>query len=72
MTDAIRNSETGVLFAIVEHRGWCPGGGAGGAGCICNATARFVPEAEFQAAVEADNRKARRAAERRARKGGGR
>ncbi len=60
----------GLHFVLVAHDPWCPGAHGRATGCICNATARVVSESEFVARLSTDmNRRQRRAAERRARRG---
>ncbi len=60
----------GLHFMLVEHDPWCPGADGRGTTCICNATTRIVSEAAFVSRVAGDmNRRQRRAAARRARRG---
>lgn len=59
----------GLNFMLVEHDAWCPGAQGRGLDCICNASPRIVTESEFTAKVAQTNRRQRRAAARRARRG---
>ena len=63
-------TKPGLHFVLVAHDPWCPGAQGRAIGCICNATTRVVSETEFVARLSTDmNRRQRRAAERRARRG---
>jgi hypothetical protein len=60
----------GLHFMLVEHDAWCPGAQGRASGCICNANTRIVTEDQFAAKVAHDmNRRQRREAARRARRG---
>jgi len=60
----------GLHFVLVEHDAWCPGAHGRAIDCICNANSRIVSEDEFVARVsQTANRRQRREAARRARRG---
>lgn len=60
----------GLRFLLVEHDAWCPGSHGRGLDCVCNANTRIVSEDEFAAALaQTANRRQRREAAKRARRG---
>lgn len=60
----------GLHFMLIEHDQWCPGATGHASGCICNAITRIVTEDRFvETVAQTANRRQRRAAARRARRG---
>lgn len=63
-------TQPGLHFMLVEHDAWCPGSHGRGNDCICNVNTRIVTESEFVARVaQTANRRQRREAAKRARRG---
>ena len=64
------DTRPGLHFMLIQHDAWCPGAQGRATGCICNSTAKVVTEDVFAAKVaQTANRRQRREAARRARRG---